>query len=347
MSDLYGFSPVQLSGITSTIQSISGQSISQYCLAALPLRQFVGSGDGIDISGNLATAAIQVGYADTNVAGQTISSIANGTGTLNIATVTTASAHALQTGDLVNISSATVASGNNYYNGTFPVNVQTATTFTYVMFGISATNSGVGTYTYSAGPWRQNGYATSDAGTTKRLQIALSKINFDLSKDSILLSIEMKKNIPAATSEIILGNGDAGTGQGFYVSCRLASGKIRPVLNTSGGVVTGLADSSAVFCDGMPHHMQLAIDAQTKTVLLYMDGVISNTYLNAFTGATTLLYDFCIGGNVPTNSSIDAKFRDFHFYKFPNSGLPRNINKLAQRLSSLVFTPLTDAEIIF
>jgi hypothetical protein len=83
-------------------------------------------------------------YVATTTTAQTISSITRG-GTGNLtATLTTASAHGLITGNRVTISGATEAN----YNGTYVITVTGATTFTYTMATAPAANATVvGTYT--------------------------------------------------------------------------------------------------------------------------------------------------------------------------------------------------------
>jgi hypothetical protein len=83
-------------------------------------------------------------YVATTTTAQTISSITRG-GTGNLtATLTTATAHGLITGNRVTISGATEAN----YNGTYVITVTGATTFTYTMATAPAANASVvGTYT--------------------------------------------------------------------------------------------------------------------------------------------------------------------------------------------------------
>lgn len=80
-------------------------------------------------------------FIATTGTGQTISTITHSTTT---ATVTTASAHGLITGNQITVTGASPAE----YNGTFKITVTGATTFTYVMASAPATDATtVGTYT--------------------------------------------------------------------------------------------------------------------------------------------------------------------------------------------------------
>lgn len=84
-------------------------------------------------------------YADTSIAGQTISTqTRGGTGNLT-ATVTTSTAHGMLSGDYVTVSGTTPTQ----FNGTYQITVVDNYTFTYLMASAPAGNaSPVGTYTY-------------------------------------------------------------------------------------------------------------------------------------------------------------------------------------------------------
>lgn len=200
--------------------------------------------------------------------------------------------------------------------------------------------------------WANPGYVTTGAGANAGLSIPVNKFAFDLGYQSVLLSFRLKKAAPVG-SESIVGCGDAGSAQGFYLSMRAASGgvsKIRPVLNTSGGVVSGLADSLATFGEviATDHVVTLAIDGITKSVFLYCDGTLSNAYTNAFTGGTITATSFGIGannGNVGA-ASVASQYSGVHFLVF-DGGLPLNLGMLAQLLASAPHTPLTDAIMVF
>jgi hypothetical protein len=92
-------------------------------------------------------------------AGQTISTISHVTTT---ATLTTATAHGLATGDFVTVSGATPAA----YNGTFEITVTSTTEFTYVMATDPAANATVvGTYVY--GTWGAIGGGATGGGANQ------------------------------------------------------------------------------------------------------------------------------------------------------------------------------------
>jgi hypothetical protein len=92
----------------------------------------------------------------TSYAGATISTITYVTTT---ATLTTATAHGLTTGNTVFITGTTPAA----YSGTFVITVTGTTTFTYTMLSTPANNATVmGSYTY--GNWAQIGGGATGAG---------------------------------------------------------------------------------------------------------------------------------------------------------------------------------------
>jgi hypothetical protein len=92
-------------------------------------------------------------------AGATISTISHVT---TVATLTTATAHGLVTGDFITVSGATPVA----YNGTFQITVNTATEFTYVMATDPAANATVvGTYVY--GTWGAVGGGATGGGNNQ------------------------------------------------------------------------------------------------------------------------------------------------------------------------------------
>ena len=130
---------------TSTASSVfTGLSNSkfQHCMISTDGGNFIIAVNGVD------PAIIYDGTRwykmATTTTAQTISSITRG-GTGNLtATLTTASAHGLITGNRVSISGATEAN----YNGTYAITVTGTTTFTYTMATAPAANATVvGTYT--------------------------------------------------------------------------------------------------------------------------------------------------------------------------------------------------------
>lgn len=203
-----------------------------------------------------------------------------------------------------------------------------------------------------AAAWANPGYVTCGAGANFGLTIPAAKFAFDLASQSVLLSFRCKKVAPVG-AESIIGCGDAAAAQGFYISMRAASGgvsKVRPVLNTSGGVVSGLADSLATFGEAVAtdHVITLAIDGITKGVFLYCDGALSNSYTTAFTGGTAVTAAFGVGSNTGNvgATSVAGQFSGIHFLVF-NGSLPSNMGLVAQKLAAAPHLPLSDFDLEF
>lgn len=203
-----------------------------------------------------------------------------------------------------------------------------------------------------AAAWANPGYVTSGAGANAGLTIPAAKFAFDLASQSVIFSARIKKVGPVG-AESILGCADAATAQGFYISMRAASSsvsKVRPILNTSGGVVSGLADSLATFGEAAAtdHVLTLAIDGITKSVFLYCDGTLSNTYTTAFTGGTNTVTAFGIGSNTGAvgATSVAGQFSGIHMLVM-DGGLPINMGLIAQRLAAQPHYYLSDLDFEF
>lgn len=203
-----------------------------------------------------------------------------------------------------------------------------------------------------ANAWANPGYFTSGAGVNLGFTIPAAKVQFDLATQSVIFSVRIKKAGPVG-AEAFVGCGDASTNQGFYLSMRAASGsvsKVRPVLCTTGGVVSGLADSTATFGEATAtdHVLTLAIDGITKSVFLYCDGTLSNTYPSAFTGGTAVTVPFGFGFNTGTSgvTTVACQFSGAHLLVM-NGGLPLNMGIIAQKLSATPHLYLTDSDLVF
>lgn len=191
--------------------------------------------------------------------------------------------------------------------------------------------------------WAANGYLTTAAGTNAGTSIPKAKTEFDLATQSFILSARINIATPGASVQIITV-GDGVSSQGFYLSGRATTGKIRPVITSSAGVVNGLADSTATFCDGTDHVVTLAVDGLTKSIYLFRDGALSDTYTNVFSGGTPARStDFFIG-QAANGTAIAAKFSGLHFLVF-NGGLPLNTALIAQILASAPHSPLSASQV--
>jgi hypothetical protein len=200
--------------------------------------------------------------------------------------------------------------------------------------------------------WGNPGYMTTGGGVNLGFQIPYSKFQFDLSTQSVIFSCRMKVAAPVG-SQAILGCCDASTIQGFYLSLRAAVGgvsKIRPVINTSAGLFSTLADSNATFGEtsATDHVVTLCLDAVTKSCFLYCDGTLSNVYQNAFSGSTTTSVPFGIGFNLGTSgvTTYAGQFSGMHMLTMAG-GLPINIGLISQKLAATPHMWLTDQDMVF
>lgn len=206
----------------------------------------------------------------------------------------------------------------------------------------NAADGVLGSALTDANLWSSSGYMTTAALANGTVQIPLVKTKFDLATESVLFSVLLKKAAPAA-SDVTFGNADTTTAQGFYLSCRASTGKVRPIFNASSGVVSVLADSTAVFCDGTDHVLAFAFDAVTKQAFLWRDGCLSNNYATGVTGSTVPTFPFFLGGGVSL-AGVAAQFAGVHLLKF-TGGLPMNINQLVARLAARPFDYITDMDV--
>lgn len=195
--------------------------------------------------------------------------------------------------------------------------------------------------------WANRGYLTTGAGTGLGVCVGNVKTKFDLANESVILAFVVNAAQPAASIGL-MGNADTVNNKGFYISGR-TSGMIRPVLNTSAGVVTTLPDGTTKVLDGTDHAVLVAIDAVTKSIFVYVDGILSDTYFNAFSGNTsTLTGSFNIGafgGPLVNAATCDAKFYGLHLLTF-SGGLPINVGKLAQLHAERPVKPLTYTDVV-
>lgn len=191
--------------------------------------------------------------------------------------------------------------------------------------------------------WANNGYMTTAAGANINVQLPLAKSTFNLGSESVVFSVMVRKSIPAA-GEIMFGNADSGSAQGFFVSFRPTTGKVRPSVNASGGFIGSLSESAAVFADGTDHVMTVAFDAVTRQIFLWRDGALSDAYAANWVGTTSPVAAFFLGAASNGTGNV-CQFAGVHLLKFAG-GLPINMNRIAARLAARPFDYLTDLDII-
>lgn len=196
--------------------------------------------------------------------------------------------------------------------------------------------------------WANRGYLTTGGGTGLGVCVAGGKTAVDLATQSVILAFVVNAALPAG-SVGLMGMADTTNNKGFYINGRPTSGVLRPILNTSAGVVNTLADGTVTVLDGTDHAVLVAIDATTKSIFMYVDGVLADTYLNAFNGNTAgITQSFNIGafgGPLATANTVAAKFNGIHYLTF-TGGLPLNLGKLAQMHAERPLRAFTNADII-
>ena len=207
----------------------------------------------------------------------------------------------------------------------------------------NANDAAFGVNLTDANCWANAGYITTTAGTQTGITVPPAKTQFDLGSQSIIFSARINIASPAA-NQAMFGPADASAAQGFYISVR-AGGKVRPIINTSGGAVTALADSAATFADGTDHVMTVAIDAVTKQVFLFFDGFLSNLYAANFSGTSASVALFAIGATSGGGTGYAGKYSGLHLLRF-TGGLPTNLSKLAVRLAAMPHDFLCDSDIV-
>lgn len=194
--------------------------------------------------------------------------------------------------------------------------------------------------------WANRGYLTTGAGTGLGVCVSNGKTAVDLATQSVIVAFIVNAATPGA-SVSLMGSGDGSANKGFYLSGR-TSGVIRPVLNTSTALYNTLADGTVTVLDGTDHAVLVAIDAVTKSIFVYVDGVLADTYLNAFNGntaATTSAFNIgAFGGPLVNAATCAAKFNGIHHMVF-SGGLPINVGKLAQLHAERPLKPITTADI--
>ncbi|MCZ9884165.1 hypothetical protein [Arthrobacter sp. B2a2-09] len=195
--------------------------------------------------------------------------------------------------------------------------------------------------------WANRGYLTTGAGTGLGVCVSNGKTAVDLATQSVILAFVINAGLPGGSIGI-MGNGDTTGNKGFYISGRPTSGVLRPVINTSTAVYNTLPDGTVTVLDGTDHAVLVAIDAPTKSIFVYVDGVLADTYLNAFNGntagATGSFNIGAFGGPLVNAATCAAKFNGIH-HMVLTGGLPINVGRLAQLHAERPTRPFTAADI--
>ena len=163
------------------------------------------------------------------------------------------------------------------------------------------------------------------------------KTSFDITIDSFILSATVNLSAAPAASYSLLGNGDAASNQGFYLSCRATTGKIKPVFNTSAGLVNTIPDTNAILATGVDKTFVCAWDAKLRLFHFWMDGELTDSrFVGALGGTCSPSRYFSIGmaadTGLGTSASTSGTFKNIHYLRFADSALPVNVGYVAKRL---------------
>lgn len=202
------------------------------------------------------------------------------------------------------------------------------------------------TYSPSA-LWANKGYITTEAGTGKGVCISADKTTFDLATDSLILAFTVNAEQPTGNPPL-MGNGDASGRQGIYISAR-STGQVRVLITTSTGLVSALIMPTGVVFDGTDHHVVVAIDAPTRSVFVFIDGLLAGSYPNYYAGTTTpsSTWNFGSSGNViNAATTMAAKLKGLHLMVLEDAGLPSNIGQVARKLFENPSSPISQSEFL-
>lgn len=191
-----------------------------------------------------------------------------------------------------------------------------------------------------ASAWANDGYLSTVATAGGGVTVPNAKVQFDLATDSVIIALCVNVAIPSATLQLFNVGYAAGTQQGIGLVL-LTTGQLRPQFLTSGGNVSGLPNSNAIFATSVDNFVMLAVSGPKKGAWLFKNGVLSNAYLNVFSGGTPAMTgasgigDANIGmAQYASGLSSVTKTYGHHFLVFKNSDLPRNLVGIAQKLAS-------------
>lgn len=179
--------------------------------------------------------------------------------------------------------------------------------------------------TTDAAVWANKGYITTAAATNGGLYVPAAKATYNLATQSLILAFVMN-DASAAPTNYLFGNGNGGS-DGIFINAD--SAKLNLQICTNGGSITTSGPTAATVRDGTDHAVLVALNAVTKSASVYVDGILSNTFANAFSGTTAPTLNFYIG-SVPGQAAFAAKFNGIHLLTFTGA-LPGNLNLIAAK----------------
>jgi hypothetical protein len=202
----------------------------------------------------------------------------------------------------------------------------------------------------NTGAFATEGYFSTVAAVNGGLTVPAAKINWNPSTESIVFSVALKRAAPVG-NETIFGVGAPTAGrQGFYISHRATTGKIRIVpIKNDGTLVSTLSDSALAFSDATPRDrvLTVAYDAPSGSFYLWRDGVLSDTY----TGVMSTLYANLIStawlavGNTSSTGQTSVAVAGYGLQIAKYAGaLPLTIGLIVARLAETPRIPISQLE---
>jgi len=233
----------------------------------------------------------------------------------------------------------------------------------YISFVRGAAPNAAGIVKDSSGKWNglyvspvateANALATPgslvvEAGTGKGFNFYdKAATSFDVTVDSFIFSATVNLAAAPGANYSLFGNADASANQGFYLSVRATTGKVKPIFNTSNGVFSSTTDSDAVLATGTQKTFVCAWDAKLRLFHFWMDGELTDSrFVGGLGGTCTPSKYFGIGMAADTglgvSTSTASTFKNIHFLRFADSALPINVGYVAKRLMQAPDAHLVD-----
>lgn len=185
-------------------------------------------------------------------------------------------------------------------------------------------------------PWANTGYFTSYVGTASYLSIPNSAIKTNLYTDSFILAFTLKKQTEAGSGgTTLMGCTNGSSEVGFYVLAAQTSHAsarkigVRFYVNNSLQLSGTFGSIVAIEAAGEADHRVVVVyDAITKILRHYVDGALSYTSPALTVLPTDIITTNFRVGQTTTGLSVDSKFANLSYSKFPSSGLPIDLDTL-------------------
>lgn len=184
--------------------------------------------------------------------------------------------------------------------------------------------------------WANPGYLTvgSGSGEVGRYPVLLNReFSFDIGSDSVVFATVVRRPAPTVNNNIA-GCANTTSRYGFYLQERTGTNKLRPYITTDAGNFPGMPDSRAVVCDNADHSVLLAIDGPTKSVYLFIDGVLDTAAQTFYSGGGAVSSNLALGALQDTGTPatpVGGRFGGTQVMVFRGKGLPLNLAEIAAK----------------